>query len=293
MPDPQAYVHPQFVPAGSVRLSLHDAGIVWGATVTDRLRTFNGRLFRLDDHLRRFRESCRTARVRVEVTDERITEVSNQLAVSNREPAWELSLVWVATPGTASRFATAPDMRLPSFVAYTESLTPLTNRRIRQQGVRLLSRPCTLGVDPHVKHRSRLAWWIATEEVREIDQDADPLLLDPGTGAVLETPTANIVAVLDGVLVSPPRASVLDGVSLRVVEELSRTLGLTFEERRLTLADLGRASEVLLTNTTYCLAGVSRLDDAPVTYPGPILARLLDSWSELVGVDLPRPATGT
>ena len=49
----------QFLPYAAARLSLHDAGFVFGATVSDLCRTFRHRLFRLSDHLARFADSCR------------------------------------------------------------------------------------------------------------------------------------------------------------------------------------------------------------------------------------------
>jgi branched-subunit amino acid aminotransferase/4-amino-4-deoxychorismate lyase len=75
-----------------------------------------------------------------------------------------------------------------------------------------------------------------------------------------------------------------------VVRELCQAGGIPFAERPMTEADLAIASEVLLTNTTYCVAGVSRIDDFRVPFPGPILNQLLDAWSELVGTNVRPPA---
>lgn len=286
-----AYSGGQFVPADQAAIPLHDAGFMWGATVTDRVRTFDGRLFRVREHVQRFRESCRLARIRLEVPDDRIVEVSEHLVTSNREE-YELAVIWLATPGRRSGFASGPDMRIPTFIAYTENLNPLNYRRLCAEGARLVSRPATLGADPRVKHRSRLPWWVVVQEVHDQDRHADPLFLDPETGSVLETPAANLLAVLDGTLVSPPAGRVLAGVSLAVVEELARGLHIPFAYRDLTLDDLAGASEVTLTNTSYCLAGVSSLDGRPIPFPGPILGRLLDAWAQLVGDDPRRMTVG-
>src|SRR5205809_1129545 len=77
-----------------------------------------------------------------------------------------------------------------------------------------------------------------------------------GPSATLaETSVANFLAVIDGVVVSPPRETVLDGISLRVTRELCGALGIAFAEAPLTLADVHRTSEALLTGTGFCLAG--------------------------------------
>jgi branched-subunit amino acid aminotransferase/4-amino-4-deoxychorismate lyase len=56
MTTPLAYLNGDFRPQNEAQLPLHDAGFVWGATVTDLCRTFRHRLFRLADHLDRFRD---------------------------------------------------------------------------------------------------------------------------------------------------------------------------------------------------------------------------------------------
>lgn len=274
-----AYLNGRFVPAHDVALPLGDAGVVWGALVTDRLRTFNGRPFRLAEHLRRFRQSCQLARVPQPRTDADLETFSERL-VSENAAGDELALVWLATPGPVA----SPTG--PTLIAYTQALDRERISRLYRTGARLVTTVVGQPLDPRVKHRSRLGWWIANQDVQGLDSVAEPLFVDPQTGHVRETPTANLVAVLSGVVTSPPTGTVLDGVSLGVVRELCRAGGIPFAERAMTAADLALASEVLLTNTTYCVAGVSRIDELDVPFPGPILHRLLDAWTELVGSEV-------
>jgi branched-chain amino acid aminotransferase len=288
MSSPLAYYNGRFVPVGAVSISLDDAGFVWGATVTDRLRTFNGRLFALDAHLRRFRQSCDLARVPQPVPNAQLGRISERLVRENRQPG-ELSAVWIATPGPVSGAGVTAS---PTLIAYTTPLDLRAFARQAREGVRLVPTSAALGVDPRVKHRSRLPWWIARQEVHRRDPIVEPLLVEAGSRAVLETPTANVLAVLDGAVVSPPRDGILGGVSLGVVEDLCRRIGLPFAERPMTLSDLWRASEVFLANTSYCLAGVSRVAERRVPFPGPTVHRLLEAWSQWVGVDIRRQMMG-
>lgn len=278
MSTPLAYVNGHFIPADEVGLGLDDAGVVWGAIVTDRLRTFGGRVFALDAHLRRFRQSCELARVPQPVPDARLARATEQIVRDNRAGG-EVSAIWLATPG-------AVNQNHPTLIAYTIPLDPRQFERQYRDGVHLVPVPATLGVDARVKHRNRLPWWIARYQAQVKDTSAEPLIVEPGSGTVLETPAANVLAVFDGVVVSPRRERILHGVSLGVVEDLCKQLGVSFVERTFTVIDLERASEVLLANSTYCLAGVSRIGDRPVPFPAGILDRLLDAWSRCVGVDV-------
>src|SRR5262249_48798772 len=120
---------------------------------------------------------------------------------------------------------------------------------------------------------------------RLCDPGAIALLLDAG-GAITETAAANVLLVLGGKVVSPPRANILEGISLRVVIELCSQVQIPFEERPLQLADLAGAEEVMLTSTPYCLVGVSRCQGTAVPWPGRIYERLVKAWSDAVGVNI-------
>jgi branched-chain amino acid aminotransferase len=196
----------------------------------------------------------------------------------------DLSLIWFATPGPPAKPSSL------TLIAYTQPLAHEHHTRLHRTGAPVVMAPCRPPIDPRIKHRSRLAWWIAARDVSASDATAEPLFVDPSTGHILETPTSNLLAVLDGVVTSPPTGTVLEGVSLAVVRELCGGHSIPFAERPLVTTDLAQASEILLTNTSYCVAGVSQIDGRPMPFPGPILNRLLDAWTELVGADVrPRP----
>jgi branched-subunit amino acid aminotransferase/4-amino-4-deoxychorismate lyase len=95
----------------------------------------------------------------------------------------------------------------------------------------------------------------------------------------------HFLIVRDGTVLSPPQSAVLDGISLRVTEELCRDLGIPFAERPLTVADCRAADEAMLTGTAFCLAGVSHFDGTALRWPGPVTEALVVAWTRLVGLD--------
>ena len=133
--------------------------------------------------------------------------------------------------------------------------------------------------------RSRMHWWIAEQQAHDIDPLASALLVD-AAGHVTETASANFLIVKNGTILTPLRDSVLNGVSLQVVQELCGELNIPFVERPLTVAECQSADEAMLTCTSYCVAGVRRLNGVELPWPGPVWRRLLAAWSERVGVDI-------
>jgi branched-subunit amino acid aminotransferase/4-amino-4-deoxychorismate lyase len=142
---------------------------------------------------------------------------------------------------------------------------------------------------PHVKHRSRLHWWRAEQIVRQrkdVPLGATPLIQDERVDRLTETSIGHLLIVCHGVVCTPSRLRVLDGISLRVVQELCDKQGIPFREEHLSMVDVMCATEAMLTGTAFCLAGVSWLEGLKLPWPGPITQRLLTAFSEEVGLDI-------
>jgi branched-subunit amino acid aminotransferase/4-amino-4-deoxychorismate lyase len=204
----------------------------------------------------------------------------------------ELALVLFATPGPIGYYlgqSGGPGDGPPTVGLHTFPLPFARYRSLFTDGARLVV-PATrhipaASVDPRAKMRSRMSWWIAEKEAKDLDPGATALLLD-ADGFVTETAAANFLIVRGGEVVSPPRAAVLNGISLQVVEELCGELGIPFSERPLAVSECQAAAEALLAGTAFCVAGVRRLDGVELPWPGPIWRRLLAAWSDRVGVDI-------
>lgn len=295
MSEPLAYFNGRFIPQAEVRLGYNDAGFIFGATATDLCRTFRHHLFRLPDHLDRFRRSCDLCRIPQPLSADELAGLATRLVEHNSRllpPASDLALVLFATPGPIGYYAGqsgGPGDGPPTLGLHTFPLPFSRYLRLFREGARLLI-PSTRHVpadciDPHAKQRSRLSWWLAEQEAHAVDASASALLLDLD-GQVTETAAANFLVVRGGQVLTPPRRSVLGGVSLLVLEELCGELGIPFEERTLGVDDCLGADEALLTSTPYCVVGVSRLQGVALRWPGPVWQRLLHAWSQKVGLDI-------
>ena len=296
MTEPLAFLNGRLVPQAQASLPLNDAGFVYGATVTDLVRTFRHRLYRWPDHLARFRHGCAAADLAVPFDDDAVTHHANELVAHNASligPDADLALVLLATPGPVG-FYLGQDVatnELPTFAMHTFPLPFARYRPWIEKGVSLVTPSVrqvpAACVDPRIKQRSRMHWWLAEREVRRTHPGAVALLLDL-EGGVTETASSNLLIVKNRAIVSPPRESILDGISLRVVSELCARLGVCFEFRRLTLEDCYTANEALVTCTSYCIAGVRRINERQIGWPGPMLQQLVAAWSGEVGVEIHR-----
>jgi branched-chain amino acid aminotransferase len=270
-----AYFNGQLLPREQVSLPLDDLGFLWGATVTDRVRTFEGCPFLLNEHLIRFRRSAYLARIPLLISDEELVQVTQELITRNRTSN-DLSVVFIATPGDGSH---------PTLLVYTLPINQGYLHHLQQQGVQLQTTSIVSSMNPAIKHRSRLNWWIAREDIHRFNPQADPLFQDE-QGHVLETTTANLLAVFDGVVTGPPRNRILNGISLDFVEKLCSLTGIPVVEREIGLDELQAASEVMVTNSTLCIAWVSRLNEYLWRQPGSLFQQLTGEWEKAVGTSI-------
>jgi len=148
-------------------------------------------------------------------------------------------------------------------------------------------------VDPKIKNRSRLHFWLAEQEAHLADPVAAPLLLDLD-GNLTETSGANVLLAKDGVVLSPQPRNILPGISRKVVMQLCARREIPFRERDLQVHDAITADEVFVTTTPYCIAPVTRFNGLPVAdgKSGPIFEQLLAAYSAEAGLDIRAQGAG-
>lgn len=295
MASPLTYLNGRFLPFAEASLPLHDAGFVSGATIVDNCRTFRHKPFRWADHLARFRRDCEACDVPLEATDETITAAAEELISHNAKllpPGGELQLVTFATPGPLGFYLGSDANGSPTLGMLTYPLPFARYRRFFTEGVTL----ATVGhqlvdgdaiLSPTIKHRSRMAWWMAEQIARRPPHPpgAVALLLDGPAGSITETSFANFLCVIDDTIVVPPLERVLDGISLRVTRELCRGW-MPVHEAPLPLSKIANMSEAMLTGTGFGIAGVKWIDGFELNWPRPVFQRLLAAWNDLVGLDI-------
>lgn len=291
------FLNNQIVAASQAHIAIYDAGIVLGATVTEQTRTFHKRPWRLDDHLDRLFRSLRYTRMDIGMSKEQLADISLELIEHNAQlldAEGELGLIHFVTPGEHAAYAgmsgkagrTAPTVCIHTFPLPFElwANKMLTGAHLVTPSIRHVPPQC---YDPKVKYRSRLHFYLADLEARQIDPDATALLLDL-SGNLTETSTANFLIVERGVIVSPTTVNTLPGISRAMVIELAGELGIPFVERDLQVYNVMNADEAFLTSTPYCLMPVTRINGAPIGdgKAGPMARRLLAAWSAEVGLDI-------
>jgi branched-subunit amino acid aminotransferase/4-amino-4-deoxychorismate lyase len=282
-----AYFRGEFRPAHELALSVEDLGFVQGVAVSERMRTFGGRLFRVDDHVQRLARSAAMIDVTLECTWEQIGQIAQELASHNAsrlDPGDDLGLSLFVTPGVPGGVPTLGMYTYPlpfrQWVSYYAAGQALTETGVRQ--VPAVCWPLAL------KCRSRMHYYLADKQAHRIDPGSRAILLDL-EGFVSEASTANVLFYRrDEGLISPTLSRILPGVSLSVIDELAAGLGTPMHYRDFRLEELAEADEILLCSTSPCIWPVTRLNGrrAGRGTEGPLFRALLAAWNALIGLDI-------
>jgi branched-subunit amino acid aminotransferase/4-amino-4-deoxychorismate lyase len=293
---PTAYLNGEFVHVDDCKLPMFDLGIVIGAAVTDLVRTFNGKPYRLEDHVRRFYRSCKYACIEPPASLEESMKITEELVERNL-PVYEnreLAVVYYMTAGVNSTYAGAAagaDRLTPTYVQHTFPLPFHVWSHFFTDGAHCVTPPVR-HVPPQVlsskiKHRNRLHMWIGDKQAQQVDPKAVALYMDVN-GNIAEATGSNFLIYRDGTVVSPRRPNMLWGISVQTVTEILAEIDVPFVEEDIQTYDVVNADEAWLPSSPYCLAPVSKLNGTEIGSgkPGPMWRRILDHWSGLVGKDV-------
>lgn len=293
----QAWLNGRFVPADEAKISVVDAGFVQGTAVAEQVRTFAGRLFHLEDHLARLQRSLEIVGVDPGLSAREFAAVAEELVARNHrlvEAGDDLGLSIVVTPGLYAGYGGRPGRATVCLHTYPLPFDLWADKY--HAGQALVTTPVQQVPPrcwpPSLKCRSRMHYFLADRQAERIEPGARAVLLDQ-EGKVTEASTANLILYFrDEGLRIPPRSAVLQGISLRVVEELASAMGIATEEQRFGPERILQADEVFLSSTPFCLLPVTRFNGQPLSggAPGPVFGRLLAAWSALVGVDIAEQA---
>ena len=290
-----AFFNGEWVPYSDVKIDPFDRGFLMGDSIYDVERTFDGKIFRLREHMERLYRSLQYTRIDPGLTQEEMGEVTEEVVRRNeslRSPSGDFSVRQVVTRGRSPSYSQGmPDDAVSPTVIVTALPIDFGHARHYEDGAAVVfptARSYSANsLDPKAKHYSRANFVQAQLQAADIDPNAYPVLLDQD-GNIAENVGGNFMIVSGGAIRTSSDRSILQGISRMTVFDLAEQLEIPVVEEDLQPYDAYTADEAFLTNSIYQLLPVATIDGRQIgdEVPGPVSKRLLAAWSELVGVDI-------
>ena len=287
------YLNGQFLPESQGLIHFRDRGFLYGDAVFDTARTFNGRVFKLKEHIDRLYASCQYMRLDPGMGKEQIEELTIQVLDHNAPLLEKNEDYWVSQRISRGHVDEMGADGNPSCTVLIECrLIPFGERgKYYRTGIPAITpsipRTPPRFMSPRAKTHNYINLILGELEVQEKDPRAWPLVLDE-RGNLAESRGSNVFIVKDGVVATSKEQFVLPGITRATVIDLATGLGIPVEERDIDLYDAYTAQEIFFTSTTFCIYPTSSLNGKAVgdgKVPGPITERLMGAFSDLVGMD--------
>ena len=265
------------------KLSVFDHGTLYGDGIFEGIRFYNGRVFRLEDHIVRLFDSARYLLLDIPYAfDEIIHATCETVAASGLSDGY---IRLVVTRGVGNLGLSPFNCKNASVYIIADKIA-LYDPSVYENGLALITssvrrnRPDT--VCPQVKSLNYLNNILAKMEA--VRQGAAEALMLNDLGNVAECTGDNIFIVKNGTVFTPPVTDgALDGITRRVVLEICNELGIPAEERTMNRYTVTCADECFLTGTAAECVPVTKMDGYVIGSGkiGPVTARLLARFKEL------------
>lgn len=274
-------INGQLIHRDQAGISPFDSVVQGGDAVWEGLRLYNGRIFRLHEHLDRLRSSALALAFTQIPTHQEIQEqISRTLTANSMTDGVHIRLT--LTRGV--KITSGMDPRLnqagPTLIVLAEHKPPVYDKdglTLITSSVRRFPPDC---LDPKIHHNNLIQSILAKIEANIAGAD-DALMLDP-RGFVAETNATHVFHVSRGEVLTPRTVACPEGITRAVVLEICRQHGIPHAERDLSLSEFYRADEVFCTGTMGELAAVIKIDGRPIgnSQFGPMTRRLSELFAE-------------
>ena len=278
------FMNDRLVPENEARVSVFDHGLLYGDGVFEGMRSYSGRVFRLDAHIDRLWESAQAICLKIPLTKEAVAKAVNETLAANGLTDGYVRLLVTRGAGTLGLDPNRTKDPQVIVIADTISLYP---REHYEKGLRIVTaatqRTQPAALSPRIKSLNYLNNIMA--KLEGLQAGCVEALMLNHKGEVAECTGDNIFAVRKGLLLTPPPdAGILEGITRGAVMDLARSAGIDCREATLTRHDLYTAEECFLTGTAAEVIPVVEIDGRSIGTgrPGPVTAKLLAAFHALV-----------
>jgi branched-chain amino acid aminotransferase len=276
------YIDGRFVPAEEASVSVFDHGLLYGDGVFEGIRAYNGRVFRLKEHVSRLYDSAKAIMLSIPVSQDEMAEIILEtLRKNNLKDAYIRPIV---TRGRGDLGLDPLKCPIPTIIViaiewgamygnlYEVGLTAITVT---------VRRNSPDSVPPNTKSLNYLNNIMAKIE-SNIKGGNEAVILD-SNGRVSEGSGDNIFIVKEGRITTPYTINNLKGITRDAVMDLAQAKGIELMERDVGIFDLYTADEVFVTGTAAEVAPVTKVDGRIVGdgKPGSITKELMVAFHEM------------
>jgi len=279
----QIYVDGKFYAEGEAKVSVFDHGLLYGDGIFEGIRFYNGRVFRLEEHLDRLSDSARSICLEIPMSPRAMAEAVLETIRQNDLRDGYIRLI--VTRGVGNLGLNPEQCKTPSVIIIVAQIA-LYSEEMYKKGLTIVTvatrRTNPSALNPAVKSLNYLNNVMARIEANLAGADEALMLNDAGN--VAECTADNVFIIKRGQIFTPPiSAGALRGITRSVVFDIAAELGLKITETDVTRHDVFIADECFLTGTAAEVIPVVKADGRTIGTgkPGSITMRMIGRFREM------------
>lgn len=281
----QIYLNGQFVDESNAKISVFDHGLLYGDGVFEGIRVYNGKIFKLEEHVQRLYDSAKVITLKIRISFEEMLEAHCETVRKNNiKNGYIRSVVTRGKGDLGLDPLKCPESTL-FIIAATIQLYP---QKFYDEGLKLITvstrRNIPHAVNPRVKSLNYLNNIMAKIEATTCGGYLEAIMLNT-QGYVVECTGDNIFYLKKGKLYTPPvYLGALEGVTRNSIIEIARNDGIEVVETPFTLYELYTAAEVFLTGTAAEVVPIVEIDSRTIGEgnPGAVTKKLINKFKEYI-----------
>lgn len=276
------YLDGEYVSEKAAKVSVFDHGLLYGDGIFEGIRAYDGRVFKLKEHINRLYDSALSIYLNIGISREEMQDVVLETCRRNNLSDAYIRLVVTRGPGDLGLDPFKCPRAVIICIAAAIQLYP---PELYREGLKIITattrRNINEGLNPRIKSLNYLNNILAKIEGRRAGA-MEALMLNHD-GYVTEATADNVFIVKNGVLMTPPKwVGILEGITRNTIIHLASGSGLPVKEEPLTRHDVYTADECFLTGTASELVPVGEVDGRIIGTgkPGPVTRQLMDRFCE-------------
>jgi len=280
--DTIVYVNGKFVKKSLAYISVYDSGFMHGDGVYEGIRIYQGKIFMLEEHIKRLFESAKTIDIDIGITQEEMKKIVIDLVKANKIRD-NIHIRLMVTRGRKRVSGMNPKYNIgeSSVVVLYDYKPPIYNK----SGVKLITstlrRAAPYFLDPKIHSMNQLNQIMASIEANM--KEADEAIMLDINGFVAETNGTTIFMVKDGIFYTPTIDYILVGITRKYLIELAREKEYKVVERNISISEFYNADEVFICGTVGEVVPVSEIDGKKIgeRVPGKYTNWLMNEYKKM------------
>jgi branched-chain amino acid aminotransferase len=254
------FINGKFVPSNEATVSIYDRLFLYGDGIFEGIHVYNGKLFRLEEHLDRLYNSSRYLKIKIPMSREELKEAIRETVRVNKLEAATLRVD--VTRGVGAPVENISNAGPPSVIIAVglpgggAPLNKVQAARAIIVSTRKMPPECA---DPRAKSTG-IYLNMCLASLERVAAGADAAIMLDMLGFVAEGPGYNVFAIKNDILYTPKGRNILEGITRKTAMEIARKGEYSVQEVDLTPYDLYTADEVFLCSTAIEIKPVIEID---------------------------------